>query len=187
MKLSLKSILKPALPLIIICLAVSLVLSLTNWLTADRIAELQSEKEQAAMQEIFPECKNFTKGEIRNGHTEHEYYIADGYGLVFNVKGKGYGGEIIVMVGVNNDCTVKAVKIINVDNETVGLGQNVKKPEFYEQFNGMHSGITTVTGTPKDNEIKALTNATYSSKGVADAVNEALECAEEVLAKGGNQ
>jgi len=184
-----KNILKNALPLIIICFAVSLILSLTNLLTADRIASLQTEKENAAMQEIFPECTDFTEGTVDVGH---EYFVAEGHGLVFNVKGKGYGGEIIVMVGVNNDCTVKAVKIINVDNETVGLGQNVKSPAFYEQYNGMHSGINTVTGTPKDNEIKALTNATYSSKGVTEAVNEALTAAEGIIGNaisegGGNQ
>ena len=177
MKLSFKAILKPALPLVVICLVVSLVLSLTNMLTADRIAQLQKEKETAAMQRIY-NCDVFEKGTVDVGC---EYYIAEEKGLIFNVKTNGYGGQITVMVGVNCDLTVKAVEIIDVSGETVGLGQRAAEESFYSQFVGKVSGITVSKNSVGENQIKAITGATISSQAVTDAVNTALEYAEMII------
>lgn len=174
MKISFKDIIKPALPLIIICFAVSAVLSLTNLLTKDRIAQLEEQSKADAMRRIF-DCEEYTEG---RDIPDCEYYIAGDLGLIFNVTSKGYGGDISVMVGVNNDGTVKAVEIIDVTNETVGLGQNAAKPEFYTAYEGKTAGIEVVKNGASGNSINALTGATITSQAVTDAVNKVLSYAD---------
>lgn len=182
MKLSIKSIAKPAVPLIIICLAVSLVLSLTNMLTAERIAQLKKAKEEEAMSRIF-QCKEFTPGTADVGC---DYFLAEEKGLIFNVKAKGYNGEITVMVGVNPDLSVKAVEIIDVSNETVGLGQKAAEESFYGQFQGKTENISVVKNSPAGNQIQAITGATITSRAVADAVNTAIDCAKQIIGGASN-
>ena len=179
MKLTFKSIMQPAFPLIIICLVVSVVLSATNYLTADRIDQLQKERETEAMRRIY-NCEAFTQGTEDVGC---EYYIAEGKGIIFNVKANGYGGEISVMVGVS-DQKVDAVEIIDVSGETVGLGQNAADESFYSQFVGKQAGVTVVKGGAKDNEVNAITGATITSQAVTDAVNKALEAHAKLAASG---
>ncbi|MEE1018899.1 MAG: FMN-binding protein, partial [Acutalibacteraceae bacterium] len=77
----------------------------------------------------------------------------------------GYGGKIKVMVGIDNGGTVKKVAIISADDETPGLGQNVKTDEFLSRF----ENVSSASG------VDAWTGATISSTAVKGAVNEALE------------
>ena len=74
---------------------------------------------------------------------------------------------------------------ITSHDETPGLGANAVKPEFLEQFVGS-DGPLTVGKTPSgaENEIQALTGATITSKGVANAVNLARDFAAGYLGEG---
>ena len=183
MKINIKDIAKPAIPLIIICLSVSLVLSLTNLLTKDRIAQLVLQNEAKAMSRIFSDVE-FTKGTADVGC---DYYLAGDKGYVFTVKTSGYGGEISVMVGVNSDKTVKGIEIIDVSSETVGLGQNAATPEFTSSFKGLKNGISVVINGATGNQINALTGATISSQAVTDAVNQALDYADKLYTNQANE
>ena len=59
--------------------------------------------------------------------------------------------------------------------ETPGLGTNVNEPEFLTRFTGIADDVVIVKKTPSaDSEVEAVTGATYSSKGVAAAVNTAI-------------
>ena len=177
-------VLKSAAPLIVICLAVSVVLSLTNRITADRISRLEEQKKAEAMSRIF-DCDQFEPVELYDDGNRHDVYKAGDSGYIFTVTEGGYGGDITVMVGVNNDGTVKAVEIIDVSTETVGLGQNAAKPDFYSAFAGMGADIKVTKNEPGENEIKAITGATITSQAVTDAVNTATRLAAEYLLKEG--
>lgn len=182
-------IIKPTAVLTVICLVVTLTLSLANLVTTKKIEERAKQTQMQAMSKVLDgEYTKFT--ENING-SDVDYYLTkkDGktLGFIFTVERKGYGGNISVMTAVKTDGTVAAVQIVSADNETVGLGKNVTKEAFYHQFTGLSGDITAKkfgTANKQNNEIDAVTGATISSKAVTDAVNTALEYAEQIIAKG---
>lgn len=95
--------------------------------------------------------------------------------LAFECVVKGYKNGFDIMVGVK-DGKVEGVAIVSVGEETPGLGTNTNKPEFLDQFKGISEKAVVVKKAPAaDNEVQAVTSATFSSKGVTSAVNIALE------------
>lgn len=109
------------------------------------------------------------------------------YGYVVEaISGKGYGGRIVLYVGVAADGTVCGVSITEI-SETPGLGMeasNVLVPQFagkqVEKF------VYTKTGASSENEVDAITSATITTKAVTNAVNGGLAAATELL-KGGSE
>lgn len=105
-------------------------------------------------------------------------------GLAFEVTVKGYKEGYTLLVGVDEEA-VAGVAVVSFGEETPNLGTKTADPDYLAQFEGYSSAVTIVTSAPKnEGEIQAVTGATYSSKGVAKAVNIALEayhlCAELV-------
>ena len=180
-----KDIIKPVCVLLAICVIIPLALSLTNKVTADKIAELEEKNSRETMANLI-EADEFTENELEDGGESFTYYIAvkDGetVGFIFKTAEKGYGGDVSVMTAVNPDGTVKSVAILDVSNETPGLGQNAAKESFYSQYANKKSGISLLKNgadTAK-NEVNAVTGATITSTAVNKAVNTALEQFESV-------
>lgn len=173
-------IIKPVAVLLAICIIIPLALSLTNKITKDKIAELDEKNSRETMADLI-EADSFTEGEFKNGDTEFTYYSAvkngETVGFIFKTAEKGYGGDVSVMTAVNTDGTVKSVAILDVSNETPGLGQNAAKESFYSQYTNKKSGISLVkNGADSDkNEVNAVTGATITSTAVNKAVNKALK------------
>ena len=117
------------------------------------------------------------------------YSASDGagfYGYVVEaVSTKGYGGDIVLYVGVGADGTVNGVSILEI-SETAGLGMeapNVLVPQF--EGRKVDSFVYTKTGAaPGTNEVDAIASATITTKAVTNAVNGGLKTALELL-KGG--
>lgn len=100
--------------------------------------------------------------------------------LAFECVVKGYKNGFDIMVGVK-DGAVAGVAVVSVGEETPGLGTNTNKPEFLDNFKGISDKAVIVKTTPsKAGEVQAVTSATFSSKGVASAVNIALEASKLV-------
>jgi electron transport complex protein RnfG len=95
--------------------------------------------------------------------------------LAFEIVADGYNkGGLDLLISMNDDGTVGGIGIVSI-TETPGLGTNVNDPEFLSRFGGISSDTVIVKKTPSaDNEVEAVTGATYSSKGVAAAVNTAI-------------
>ena len=103
-----------------------------------------------------------------------------------SISANGYGGDIVLYVGIRLDGPVNGVKILEM-SETPGLGQeapNVLTPQFAGKK--VDSFTYTKTGAKADNEVDAITSATVTTKAVTEAVNGALAAAEE-LPGGGAQ
>jgi len=80
-------------------------------------------------------------------------------------KGKGFHGLIGVMVGVSKEGTLLDIGITS-HSETPGIGSRVTEPSYTDTFKGLPAkGGLSVDG---------ISGATYSSKGVVAAVNEAV-------------
>lgn len=95
--------------------------------------------------------------------------------LAFECVVKGYKNGFDIMVGVK-DRAVAGVAVVSVGEETPGLGTNTNDPAFLGNFKGITDKAVIVKTAPSaDGEVQAVTSATFSSKGVASAVNIALE------------
>lgn len=108
------------------------------------------------------------------------------YGYVVEaVSSKGYGGDIVLYVGVGADGTVNGVSILEI-NETAGLGMEAPSV-LVPQFEGrkVDSFVYTKTGaTPGTNEVDAISSATITTDAVTNAVNGGLKTALELLGGG---
>lgn len=99
--------------------------------------------------------------------------------LAFETVVKGYKDGFDILVGVK-DGAVVAVSIVSTGEETPGLGTKTADPSFLSQFAGISGEAVVVKTEPSaDNEVQAVTSATFSSKGVAQAVNMSLAAYEK--------
>lgn len=176
-----EDIIKPVGVLLAICIIIPLALSVTNKVTAKKIAELENENSKKNMQSLvsaddFEKCSD---GGI-------EYYTAikggDTAAYIFTESAKGYGGDVSVMTAVKPDGTIAGVAILDVSGETPGLGQNAAKEGFYSQYAGLKKGVSLLKNGAKaeNNEVDAVTGATITSTAVTRAVNAALDDFEKV-------
>ncbi len=169
--------LKLTLTLLVISAVVACLLGMTNYITADKIAEITAQKTAASMEEVLP-ADSYTELSYTGSEANvAAIYQAGDAGYVVEVTPSGFGGAIDMVVGVSTDGTVTGVSIVSM-SETSGLGANASKDAFRSQYVGL-SGELAVN---KDGgEIDALTGATITSRAVTDGVNTALRVATELM------
>ncbi|MGE3062765.1 MAG: RnfABCDGE type electron transport complex subunit G [bacterium] len=86
---------------------------------------------------------------------------------------EGYGGKIIIMVGVNTNFEITGIQPLEF-SETPGLGTKMTKSEFKDQFLGKSLDNFRFKVIKDDGDIVAITAATITSRAVGDAVNRGL-------------
>lgn len=169
----------PTIVLFVICIVAAFLLAVTNNVTAPKIAEVNAENEAKARLVVFADAKSFGEETvnadgIRLVPALDESGATIGYVVV--TAEKGYGGDISVMTGVDLEGKVTGVSILSM-SETAGLGANASKESFLSQFVSKVAGMTVTKNAPAENEIKALTGATITTKAVTAAVEAAIEAA----------
>ena len=161
-----ESVFVPALKLFVICLVVALGLSALNFVTEPIITAAKEQKKQDAMKSVLADCAFEAVNE--NVYEGKKDGVTAGY-AVSVVSPIGYGGDIELIVGFDNDLKVTGVSFIKM-SETNGIGTKTKTESwFIEQFIG--------ESVPSVDEFKAITGATVSSK----AVRYGLELAESAV------
>ena len=102
--------------------------------------------------------------------------VKDDGSAAFEIIADGYNKDgLDLLVSMSADGKVSGIAVISL-TETPGLGSNVNDSGFLSLFNGISEEAVIVKKTPSaENEIEAVTGATYSSKGVAAAVNTAIK------------
>ena len=114
---------------------------------------------------MFPEMSNYD--------FENDLYIlyADGnkIGYAFLALGVGYGGEISILVGLEDAETIKGIIIIS-HQESPGIGARITESDFTDKFTGVN--IDNVALKQEGGQIDGITGATISSKTVVDTVRE---------------
>ncbi len=176
-----KEILVPTFTLFAIAMVATLLLSLVNGFTADRIAAQTAAAEAEARQTVFPKAENFVDKSTYFEATDAEGNVI---GYVFNNASKGYGGDVAVTVGIDTEGTITGIVPGDLGNETPGLGQNASKESFTSQFAGINGKVTVVKNAPAEGEIQALTSATITSNAVAGAVNASVDQFNEITGGG---
>ena len=136
-----------------------------------------------AIKSVFSDASNDPVADrfsIENGDEKMDIFVAkiDGKDMVaFETFGKGYGGDVGLVVGID----VAGNKIYGVGvtthSETAGLGSKAKDdPKFAAQFAGVDVKGPIKVGDP----ISALSGATITSRAVCSAATEAGETYERL-------
>ncbi len=172
-----------------ICLVIALALAGTNMLTEDIIAKAAAEAKAATCFEVIPAEEYCYLSDELEGYDDYDVYLAVHGGRVIGAAvttvSKGYGGDVQVMTGIDENGCVTGVSILS-HSETAGLGANAAKPSFLDQFiTGADQPAPDSFAVVKDGgEIDAVTAATISSRAVSNAVNEALGIHAQLRADG---
>jgi len=114
---------------------------------------------------------------LKSGESEQSFFVGvfDGKAntVTFESSGKGFGGDIGVMVGVNLDDDKIVGVGVTTHSETPGIGAKAKTdPAFSAQFKGMPLKDTFKVKTD-GGQVDALSGATVTSRGVSVALTEA--------------
>ena len=174
--------------LLIISGIMGLILGGANYVTRDLIAEKKDAANKAAYAKVLPE--GVDTGSLTPLDVPEEYastileaYSADDSGYAMRVSGKGYGGNVIIAVGMTPEGILTGVCVVE-HSETPGLGANASNASFTDQFIGKSGVLTVVKGDASEGQISAISGATITSRCVTGSVNAALSYYESVL-KGG--
>ena len=167
-----KNFWKQAFPMVLLTIVVAVCVSILAYVdsvTREKISAQEDEAVKTMLTEMFPEMSRYDfKDEIYT-----IYSNGDRVGYAFLAIGKGYGGDINILVGLTDESTVKGIKIVSQE-ETPGLGTRIAEPVFTTQFAGID--INNVALSRNGGEIDAITSSTISSSAVVEAVrNTAME------------
>ncbi len=163
---------KPIVVLGVICLVTSLLLAVTNDVTAPIIEASAIRAANETRQALLPTAESFSEVTIpdaaANENVTEAYKASNGAGYVITARAKGYGGYVPVMVAFGEEGNIAAVKFLD-NSETPGLGQKVKSDGFQGQFAGMEAEPFGM------GDIEVLSGATFSSRAAVEAVNAAID------------
>ena len=166
----------------LITLVCALLLGLINGVTAQKIVQNNIDKRNAAMEEIIPgasfeDMKTTVPAPDKDTPEISGVYKAtvDGAdaGYCLEVKPKGFGGALTLIVGINADNTVAGAKV-TAHAETPGLGAKSQDAEWIAQYAGMPADGSLAVS--KDGgSVNAITGATITSRAVTKGVNTAAQ------------
>ncbi len=190
-----------ALTLFAITGAVALLLGVVNGLTKDKIAAIAEEKAIAARTEVMPEAASFNDLSYSDDVVYSVYEARDTngalLGFAIETGANGFGGPIQEIVGIeigsengSYQLRVSGVSILDMSDETPGVGSKANTSSFLGQFVGMTLGILTgdtdaASSATSDLSYDAVSGATYSSEGVRAGVEAALTIATQIIEESG--
>jgi electron transport complex protein RnfG len=166
-----------------VCAVAALALAFTYGITRERIeAQIREQTERAARMVFSSTVNGQTEvielPELLSGIRQHHASVERVFsvsqqgtllGHAVQVRSRGYGGPVILMIGIRPDGAVSEVAVVE-HRETPGLGSYIDDSKWREQFRGK---------TPDDpmtanKDISTLSGATISGKAVIRGVRDAL-------------
>lgn len=146
------------------------------------IKQQQLKSLRKAIFTVLPDAKDY-RIEKKNGLTIYKGLDKNKNpeGIAFQVKGPGFQGTILLMVGINNRMNkLLGMKVLD-SVETPGLGGKITGNDFEEEFKGLsiEQKITYIKNRnpsvpKKPGQIDAITGATISSKSVVNMLNKKI-------------
>ena len=157
-----------------ICLVVTLLLALTNELTAPIIEQNQNAAANAALLEVMPEGKGFETVDLSTfelpATVTEVHKETEGLGYVIKLTTNGYGSDMVIMCGVDASGVVQGAVCLS-SNETLG-----KEKTYGDNFTGQNAdGVETVD---------VIAGATKTTEAYKNAVKDALNAA--IILSGGS-
>ena len=199
-----KGILKDAAILFVITLVAGLCLGAVHEVTLDPIAKAQEAAATKTYKEVFPEAAKFEQTDELTAAVaaSADEILAQGFGnvsidaaqealaedgtllgyLITASSNDGYNGLVQISAGITAEGTLTGIGFLSI-SETPGLGMKASEPEFKGQFTGKAAQTLEVTKTAPsaDNQIQAISGATYTSNAVTGAANAAIYFVENCI------
>jgi Na+-translocating ferredoxin:NAD+ oxidoreductase subunit G len=157
---------------IVVCIAV-ITLSIINSITEGPIEDAEKEKIKELLEEQFPDLATYEE----DTPSKDVYTVKNESGAIlgyaFNIVASGYGGDIKILVAIENtslsedDIILRGISIIS-NTETPGLGAKITEESWLEQFSG--ANMNEVFLKADGGNIDAISGATISSSAVVDAI-----------------
>ncbi|HOV14873.1 MAG TPA: RnfABCDGE type electron transport complex subunit G [Spirochaetota bacterium] len=173
-----------ALKLALICLISVLFLSLVNFLTEKKIKQNGILIEENANKELINDANKFTKKSFKGIDSEKTgiyYYEATKnnnlIGYIISTVGKGYGGDMKIMIAVDNNLKILNMKLLK-NNETPGIGKKAETKEYMKKFIGTNTKEKPFPESKNmlpQEEKDAITGATITFNGVSQTAKKAIE------------
>ncbi len=212
-KMTAADIAKITLNLVVIYVIGGLIMAFVYAKTSPIMFIKAKEEKEAALKTMMPEADKISKIGDWKPHGKHaEYYVAqkcgelkvmtikdektgktkkekecldpENIGYIAESFGKGYSSYINILVSVDRNFVVQKVSILH-HAETPGLGDEIVKPYFLDQFKGKGINDLVVVKTETKDKIRAITGATISSRAVTeDGVRNAVKMLKEKLSGG---
>jgi len=156
----------PIVVLAVICLVMTALLAVTNNFTEPVITQASLERAQAARSEIIPEAEEFVLVEAEGlpDTVKEVYSTTNDCGYIFMLTAVGYGGDMDLICGIDNEGKIISVKTL-AHGETKGMGSKTTEEPFRNQFVGKDASLEGVD---------AITGATISSKAYLGAIADAF-------------
>ncbi|MDP6490917.1 MAG: RnfABCDGE type electron transport complex subunit G [Kiritimatiellia bacterium] len=187
--------LKLVVVLTLICTVGGALLAVVHDVTAAPIAAAAVKEKNDAIMQVLPECDNNPGEDVVTVDADGQtwtFYVARKAGAFVGaafeaVSNQGYGGDIVIMVGVNAEGSVQAIEVL-AHKETPGLGAWISGESFRGQFAGRSIAETKWAVAKDGGDIDQITAATISSRAVTQAVKAGLDvCTANMTALAGNQ
>lgn len=182
-----------ALKLFIITAVSAIVLAFVNDKTKVVIAEREQEEYVESLAEVFPEADEFEdldEAELKKLQEVDEQILdvaianKDGNPVGWTVKadGKGgYGGSVQIVVGIDDQKNITGYTVLQ-SQETPGIGDVIEEDTFISSLLGksVEGPIVAVDSPSAENEIQAISGATYSVNAVTNGLNAAVTALESI-------
>ncbi len=149
---------------------------LGTWEPHEKHAEYYAAQKCGEMKVIS--VKNEKTGEMKE---EKECVDPQDIGYIVEGFGKGYSSYIHILASVDKNFIVQKISILG-HGETPGLGDEIEKEYFLNQFKGKSADNLVVIKGETPDKVQAITGATISSRAVTeDGVKNGVKLLKEKL------
>ncbi len=167
-----QEMIKPVLVLLIIAGVVAALLAFVHNITEPIIEENTRIAAEQARMEVLEGATSFTEipYDAEKFNITSAYKEDSGLGYVFTSANKGYGGDVVVTVGLDANGNIVGIKA-DVSTETSGVGSKAGDEKYLSNYMGISGGV---------DGIDTISGATYSSSAVKTGVASVLEAFAEL-------
>lgn len=170
--------------LALICFISVLLLTLVNMLTEKRIKQNYTLIEENANKILFPSGDNFKKKSFKGYDSEktgiYYYEVKKSnkiVGYIVSTIGKGYGGEMKLMIAVDIDFKIINMKMLK-NSETPGIGKKAETDSYMSKFIGTNTKehpFPLTKNMLNQNDKDAITGATITFNAITTTTTKALD------------
>lgn len=164
-----------------ICIVCSSLLAGVYALTKNPIDAAAAAKNEAAIKEVLPETAVAIEEErtIDFDGATYAYNLAydeagNTVGCAINVAPVGFGGPIVIKVGLTAAGVVWNTKVLS-QAETPGLGAKCVEASFSEQFKGFDPAQKKLAVKKDGGDVDAITASTITSRAYVDGIATAVD------------
>lgn len=171
-----------------VCLVCSAVLAVAYAVTKEPIDAAQVAKTNASIAKVLPPFSgNAEEGTVEAAGVQYSYYKVEGAGYAVISSVNGFGGPIVVMVGITDGGIIHNSVVLS-QNETPGLGAKCQTDEnFIGQFRGWNPSEKSLAVKKDGGDVDAITASTITSRAYALALSNALEAYKMIKENEGGQ